>query len=105
MKAKEKIKQWLIEQGYDPIEAEVSAITGCASSYSQTEMVDFMDEGILGVVKNKQFIPIPQFEDDKPEPRDKALQAYIKTGLGVNNMFEEFNSRVKALESKVLDNE
>lgn len=112
MTKQEKQRQWIKAQGYPSDDESVTLVyeDGSISLMFQPR------DGVLGVVKDKQFIPMPQFEDDKPEPRDFMFQAYLTwyknqygeacTGDGYAvSALQELNNRLKALESKVLDDE
>jgi len=115
MNKQEKQRQWLIEQGYKyngnvffAREFRYEIISNSCLLESEIGNVT----NAIGIFKNKQFIPMPQFEDDKPEPEqredipvDKALQEYIGKLYICNDATElkawqEVNNRLKALEAK-----
>jgi hypothetical protein len=76
MTKQEKIKNWLIEQGYnykrDPlvvIDCGGDANTRCKFVFS-----DYEYNNAIGIFKGTEYIKLPDFQDDLPEPKDKALQ-------------------------------
>lgn len=101
----EKIKAWLIEQkiGAKRIEL-ISDFIHCV--LDDVDRIIKKGFTISGVNRDGVLIPLPDFQDDQPEPKDKALQEYIKYNKGVVCMdaILELAERVKALEAKTLSN-
>ena len=109
MNKQEKQRQWIKAQGYiensgNRIFVSYFDYEGLPKITNKYSVHCFDDDHVLGVFKDKQFIPMPQFEDDQPEPVDKALQEYLSKDVtfahGYVEVMQEFNNRLKALEAK-----
>lgn len=97
--AQQKIKAWLDEQTKGAKRIELIA----GFTHYITKDIEFLGENISGVNRDGVLIPLPPFQDDIPEPKDKALQEYLgKAYLGhsLNPVLGELNSRLLALESE-----
>lgn len=119
MKAKQKIEKWLDECGYVEDKSCVTYVNtkgGVTAHFIFHEELKRSIPKIICLVNPDGKVHIPPadlHEDDKPEPeqrediaRDKALQEFFNSAAYEGKYFEmmqEFNSRVKALESILLD--
>lgn len=106
MKTKqEKIKSWLIEQAKGAKRVEVIY----NFSHHYTSDIDYLltrDDIISGINKDGVLIPLPDFQDDQPQPKDKALQEYVGKLYICNDAtelkaWEEINARLKEIELKL----
>lgn len=100
----EKIKAWLIEQVKSAKRVEII----CNFSHHFPSDIDYLftrHSVISGINRDGVLIPLPDFQDDVPEPKDKALQEYA-SGLFPNSgndkwiaALQETNTRIKDLEA------
>lgn len=100
MTKKEKQRQWI--NGHIGKRIEIIAnFTHCSISELDDLLSGCYD--ISGVNVDGELIPMPQFENDKPGPVDKALQEYLKYNEDCicAKPLKELDSRLKALEAKL----
>lgn len=114
MTKQEKITNWLIEQGYPCSCGSLRVLVGskiCMQDFfssSACGVLKYLDnqkgrEKIYGIfdLKTGQYIPCPDFEDDKEAPVDKALQECIEvSSIQYAAALQEINERLKRLEAR-----
>ena len=113
MTKQEKIKSWLIEQGYqahgdNELIYRIKGRSGLVCSH-QCEVDRLFEDGdfLIGCVIDSKLLQVPDFRDDLPEPKDKALQEYIEAMQRMGHTYREIganietNNRIKDLEAAV----
>lgn len=121
MTKQEKIEAWLTEKGCNPVKYKRSGVcviwcdlSGFTYLYDETELKDIARSDqfarFLGIFKGTEYIPCPEFEDDKEDPVDKALQEYIEAhkleyghdllAARLRSALQEINERLKRLEAR-----
>lgn len=102
----QKIEAWLVELENQDGRYPVGVDKAGNSYFSKSNVLRCVEDNILiAIVSKGKCILLPEFQDDQPEPKDKALQEYLnhdatRTFTQFQNMMNEVNERLKALEEK-----